>query len=157
MQRLVRGLLAIGSWLCCFHWLSSALADNSNPCSIQRNQTGQLFPNNSLATRLASEGAESFFEVKCSGKSAGMLRLSIDRSRTEAHSGYVQIRLLSANGIFNSASSGFTSDVLNVPYGIADGGGVGKVIYQVQISAQDRQLLRAARDYSVTVNAELLP
>jgi hypothetical protein len=157
MRRLVRGLLVVGGWLCCFQWLSPALADNNSPCSIQRSQIGQLFPNNLLATRLASEGAESFFEVKCSGKSSGMLRLSINSSRTRSHSGYVQIRLVSTSGIFNSSSSSFTSDMLNVPYGLLDGSGVGKVIYQIQISAPDRQLLQAARDYSVAINAELLP
>jgi hypothetical protein len=157
MRWLVRGLLAVGGWLYCFQWLSPALADNNSPCSILRSQTGQLFPNNSLATRLASEGTESFFEVKCSGRSSGMLRLSIDGSRTRAYSGFAQIRLVTANGIFGSSASEFTPGVLNVPYSLLDGNGEGKVMYQVQITAPDRQLLQAARDYSVAVNAEILP
>jgi hypothetical protein len=157
MRWLVRGLLAVGGWLYCFQWLSPALADNNSPCSILRSQTGQLFPNNSLATRLASEGTESFFEVKCSGRSSGILRLSIDGSRTRAHNDLVKIRLVTANGIFSSGSSEFTSDALRIPYSLLDGNGIGKVMYQVQVSAPDRRLLQAARDYSVAVSAELLP
>jgi hypothetical protein len=156
MWRLVRGI-TVGSWLCCFQWLSPALANDVNPCSIQQSQVGQLFPNNSLATRLSSGGTESFFEVTCSAKSRGTLRLTIDGANTKAHAGIVQFRLVSTSGIFGSTTSEFTSDVLNVPYSLSDGGGVGKVMYQVQISAQDRQMLQAARDYSVAVRAELLP
>ncbi len=157
MQRLAKQLLAVSGWLCFFQWLSPALANNTSSCSIQRSQIGQLFPNNLLATKLASDGTESFFEVKCSGRSSGMLRLSIDGSRTIAHGDLVQIRLVTANGIFSPGSSEPTNNALLIPYNLLDGDGTGKAIYQVQIAAPDRRLLQAARDYSVTVNAELLP
>jgi hypothetical protein len=156
MWRLISGF-AVGGWLCCFQWLLPALADDANPCSIQQSLAGQLFPNNSLATRLSSTGNESFFKVTCSAKSSGTLRLTIDGTNTKAYAGLVQFRLVSANGIFGSATSEFTSDVLNVPYSLSDVSRVGEVMYQVQISAPDRQMLQAARDYSVAVRAELLP
>lgn len=143
----------VGGW-CCLQWLSPALADDSNTCSVQRNQAGQLFANYSLANRLASEGAESYIEVKCSGRSSGTLKLSIDRSRTRAYNDVAKIRLVAANGIFIAVSSEFTSDSLQIPYSLPDGNGIGKLTYQVQISAPDRRLLQAARDYSVAVKAE---
>jgi hypothetical protein len=159
MSRFVRGL-AVGVWLCGLQGLLPALAHDRvvNPCSIHRNEAGQLLTNTSLATRFASQGTESFFEIKCSKKSSGKLRLSIDGSRTKAYNGLVQIRLVSANGIFGTATSEFTSGELVVPYSLVlNEGGAGKVMYQVQITANDRQLLQAARDYAVAVHAELLP
>ena len=158
MRWLVRGLLTVGGWLYCFLGLSSASAENvGNPCSVHSSPAVQLFSGSPLAMRLASEGSESFFEVRCSGKSSGMLKLSIDGSRTKTYSNSAKIRLVTANGIFGSGSSEFTSSALQVPYSASDDSGVGKVTYQVQISVPDRRLLRAANDYSVTVNAELLP
>jgi hypothetical protein len=159
MRRFVRGLV-VGIWLGGLQGLLPALADDRvvNPCSIHRSEAGQLFPNSSLATRFASEGAESFFEVKCSKRGGGKLRLSIDGSRTRSYNGLVQIRLVSANGIFSPATSEFTAGELVVPYSLAvNEGGAGRVMYQVQVTAQDRRLLQAARDYSVAINAELLP
>jgi hypothetical protein len=159
MSRFVRGL-AVGVWLCGLQGLLPALAVDSavSPCSIRRNEAGQLFPNSSLATRFASGGTESFFEVRCSKKSSGKLRLSIDGARTKTYNGLVQIRLVSANGIFSPATSEFTSGELVVPYSLVlNEGGAGRVMYQVQITANGRQLLQAARDYTVTVHAELLP
>jgi hypothetical protein len=159
MSRFVRGL-AVGVWLCGLQGLLPALASDRavNPCSIHRNEAGQLFPNSLLATRFASQGAESFFEIKCSKKSSGKLRLSIDGSRTKTYNGLVQIRLVSANGIFSAATSEFTSGDLLVPYSsVMNEERKGKVMYQVQITANDQQLLQAARDYAVAVNAELLP
>jgi hypothetical protein len=158
MSRFVRGF--VGVWLCGLQGLLPALASERavNPCSIHRNEAGQLFPNSSLATRFASEGAESFFEIKCSKKSSGRLRLSIDGSRTKTYNGLVQIRLVNTNGIFSTATSEFTSGDLVVPYSLVlNEGGAGRVMYQVQITANDRQLLQAARDYAVAVHAELLP
>lgn len=146
----------MGSWLCCFPGLSSALAEN--PCSIQMNQTSQLLPNSSLATRLVSEGTQPFVEVKCTGKGSGSLRLSVNGKDSKVYGGFAQIRLIGASGIFAVSSSEFTAGSLSVPYSLLlDEGGAGKVMYQVQVSASDRRLLQAASDYSVAVIAELLP
>jgi hypothetical protein len=155
MWRSVRILLAVASCLCCLQEPLPALADS--PCSVQSNQASQLSPNNLLATRLVSGGTQSFIEVKCSGKSSGSLKLTIDGFNSEVYGGSAQIRLVSANGIFAASPSEFTAGALDVPYSLLSGSGVGKIMYQVQVSAPNRRLLQAARDYSVAVSAELLP
>jgi hypothetical protein len=153
------GGLTFGGWLCCGLGLSSALAQDVviKPCSIERSVVGQLIPNSPLATQLRSDGADSFFEVKCLGKAKGILRLSIDSNRTKVYNGQVQMRLVNTTSIFGDTNSDFTSNPLTIPFVSSDEQGIGRVTYQLQITAPDRYYLQAARDYSVGIYAELLP
>jgi hypothetical protein len=153
----VRGV-AVGGWLCSWQLLLPVLAqDMVQPCSIQRSVVGQLVPNSPLATQLRSDGADSFFEVKCLGKAKGTLRLSIDGTKTKVYNGLVQMRLVSTTSIFGETNSDFTSNPLTIPYSSSGEQGNGRVTYQLQITAPDRYYLQAARDYSVGIYAELLP
>ncbi len=127
------------------------LAQSDPPCSIDRVVSGTLYPNSSLATQLQSYAGESFFEVRCKVGKVGRLRLLIEA--TNAHGATAQFRVTSTNGIFTAANS--SDYVTNAMIGFRSSAEqlIGRVSYQVQVTASNGRLLQAARDYSVRVQA----
>jgi hypothetical protein len=134
----------------------SVRAEAANVCSIERGVGGTLYPNAPLATRLQSNGGESFFVVKCKSASSGVLRLSIDAAGTNTHGSLADFRLVDANQIFAMTKSEYTDGVIRIPYKATLDQLSGELYFQVRITAPENRFLSAAKDYEVRLNAEFI-
>jgi hypothetical protein len=141
----------------------SLAQSSSRACSISQVQGGQMFSQGSLPNKLESFPRDAFVVVRCGNGSnsspstsitRGTLRLAIARSF--AYNGTAQMRLIGGNGIFGNLSpTGYSATPIEVPYSFSGGFQEGRLFYQLQVVAPDRQTLEAAPNYSVLVYAQL--
>lgn len=137
--------------------LSPALAQvPANTCQIVGSAAGQMFANAGLATQLESNSADSFFRVECNGTVNGKLRLSFGTGN-KLYNGSAKFKVVGTNGFFSSFSSVYGDSPVEVSYSNASGTATGEVRYQVGIAAPSSSLLPAATDYTVQIQAELIP
>jgi hypothetical protein len=135
----------------------------SETCFISQVQGGKMFSQGSLPNKMESFPRDAFVVVRCGNGSKpspstnttrGKLRLTIMRSF--AYNGTAQIRLIGGNGVFGSLSpTEYNATSIEVPYSFNGGFQEGKLFYQLQVVATNRQNLEAASNYSVSVNAQL--
>jgi hypothetical protein len=133
----------------------------SKGCFISQVQGGQMFSQGSLANKLESFPRDAFVAVRCgdgsspaSGITKGTLRITITHSFT--YNGVVKMRLVGGSGMFSGLSAtGYSATPIEVPYNFNGGFQEGRLFYQVQVIAADRQRLEAAPNYFVSVNARL--
>jgi hypothetical protein len=124
-------------------------------CQIVSSESSPMFANGSLANGLQS-GA-STFRVQCNGATSGLLRLSL-MGDNKLYNASARFRVIGVSGVFPSTGfGGYTTTPVSVSYSNASGVTAGTVSYQVEVVAPSGYLLPAASDYTVRMQAELVP
>jgi hypothetical protein len=140
-------------------WLSPLRAQEAAaPCTVSASSPSSFTPLaynsfGSMPTTIGSAAASSF-TVSCPGTDArnGTLRLSIDSRNT--YNGTPLLRVFSTDGGFGSTSTGYV-DAVNLSFAANSSTRSGNVYYLIQIAAPSGQVLRAERNYGVTIRATL--
>jgi hypothetical protein len=138
--------------------LSPVMAQTPPACTVTASAPSTLvsssFTSFGAIPKAVQSIASSAFTVSCAGNKnhSGSLKLSILANNT--YNGTPQFRVASIDRIFTS-SSNESSNSLTIPFSTSGSTQSGKVYYQVLVSTADGMLLRSARDYLVTIKAEL--
>jgi hypothetical protein len=160
-MRLFGVILGIAGWFCSsVQLLETAMAQTPAPCTVTSSAASPWIVTSSSSfgamPKAVKSASDSHFQVYCPGTTSrsGSLRLSILSSN--AYNGIPKFRVSSADGMFTNISSG-DSDNFTVSIPATSGTNpTGKVYYQVLVTAPDGKVLRAEKDYGVTIKAELI-
>lgn len=139
--------------------LSPALAQAA--CTVTAPTPSALMPTavtsvGSMSKAVQSVGSQ-YFQVDCPGNTArsGSITLSL-LSSTIKYNGIAKFRVSSTEGIFTTSTSEYSENPVTITIPTTSGDAPsGKVYYKVSITAPDGQVLRAATDYAVNIQAEL--
>jgi hypothetical protein len=100
--------------------------------------------------------SDSYFQVSCPGSTSRSGRLVLSILSSNTYNGVPKFQVSSANGIFTNSSSG-DSDRFTVSMPPTSGTNPsGNVYYQVLVTAPTGRVLRAEKDYAVTIKADLM-
>jgi hypothetical protein len=151
--------LGIASWLCYgVHSLSPVMAQTPS-CDVTSSPSALIpgsFTSFGAMPKVLQSASNAYFQVSCPGTTSrsGSLVLSILSSN--AYNGTPKFRVSSADGLFTNSSSGdIDSFTVSIPP-TSGNNPMGKVYYQVLVTAPDGRVLRAATNYGVTIKAELI-
>lgn len=159
-MRLFGVAFGITGWLCSsVQLLSSAMAQTPQPCTVTSSAPSPWIVTSSSSfgamPKVLQSASDSYFQVSCPNATSrsGSLLLSILNSNT--YNGIPKFRVSRADGMFSNSSSG---DIDNFTVSIPATSGsdpTGKVYYQVLVTAPDGKVLRAEKDYEMTIKAVL--
>jgi hypothetical protein len=152
--------LGIAGWLCCsVQSLSPVVAQTPPPCTVTASAPSPWIPVSfssfGAMPQAVKSASDSYFQVLCPGSTSrsGSLMLSIMSSNT--YNGVPKFQVSSADGMFSNSHSG-DSDNFTVYIPATSGTDPsGKVYYQVVVNAPTGRVLRAEKDYAVTIKANL--
>ncbi len=142
-----------------FQSLSPALAQ-TNTCTVTASTPSALLPISVTSFGSMSKAVESvgsqYFQVSCPGSTPRSGSMTLSMLSSTKYNGIAKFRVSSTDGIFTSSNSQYSENPVTITIPTTSGDAPsGKVYYQVSITAPDGQVLRAATDYAVNIQAEL--
>jgi hypothetical protein len=161
-MRLFGVILGIAGWFCSSVQLLETAMAQTPACTVTSSAPSPWIPVSfssfGAMPQAVKSASDSYFQVSCPGSTSrsGSLVLSILSSNSNTYNGIPKLQVSRADGMFTNSSSG-ESDSFTVSIPATNGDNpTGKVYYQVLVTAPTGKVLRAEKDYAVTIKADLM-